>query len=397
MDQKRLAQLGRRQTWLSAQIAEGFTYTPPSQIIGRILLHIREACDEAKETYLPTEILVILYGFGNPAIGCHMDCTKDLLEPDAMITPTKILNELPPGRDVTLAMRVFTTKHWVHAYRLHRMQLDKVKTAHLDVYKQAGEDGTLIKQNFTEEGASVYRHSNAPQILSAQRHYELALWFREGLEEDKDGSPKFKRILQFMDPYPREKGVKCLARVASLAMVVNFRLSMAFLTDNMVAHFNLKRPMQQTCLEWMMFRWLERQDNLTRSDGYSNLFKDLMDIENGAEPPCSGYTRFYLYLRAAHHETYLAEEEVGTHTVEHIDSVLEEIDLVFDYVLDKVQEKILDPCGETIENAKKQYGNPAEGDLSQHVSLWPEGLKRTMQALCDLIYDQCPVGHIQEE
>lgn len=396
MDQKRLAQLGHRQTWLSAQVAEGFTHMAPSEMIGRIRLHIREACDEAKKTHLPTEILVILYGFGNPAISCHMDCTKDLLETEAMITPTNILNELPPGRDVTLAMRVFTTKHWVHAYRLHRMKLDEVKKGYPDVYKTAGEDGTLIKQIFTEEGAFNYRLSNMAKIVSEKRHYELALWFREGLEEDKDGSPKFKRILQFMDPYPREKGVKCLARVASLAMVVNFRLSMAFLTDNMVAHFNLKRPMQQTCLEWMMFRWLKHQDSLTRSDGYSDLFKDLMDIENGAGPPCSGDTRFYLYLRAAHHETYLAEEEVGKHTVEHIESVLEEMELVFDYVLDEVQEKILGPCDETIENAKKQCGNPAEWDLSQHARLWPEGLNRTMKALWDLIYDQCPVGHTQE-
>ncbi|KAK2136273.1 hypothetical protein NOF04DRAFT_1363753 [Fusarium oxysporum II5] len=66
MDMNRLTKLGRRQTWLSPQRAEGFVQTYSSEMIGRILLHIRNACDLAKETYLPTEILVILYGFGNP-------------------------------------------------------------------------------------------------------------------------------------------------------------------------------------------------------------------------------------------------------------------------------------------------------------------------------------------
>ncbi|KAI1047268.1 hypothetical protein LB505_008022 [Fusarium chuoi] len=396
MDQKRLAQLGCRQTWLSAQNAEGFIQMAPSQMIGRILLHIREACDEAKKTHLPTEILVILYGFGNPAIGCHMDCTKDLLETEARITPTNILNELPPGRDVTLAMRVFTTKHWVHAYGLHRMKLDEAKMVYPDVYKKAGEDGTLIKQSFTE-GDFDYRLSNEEKIVSGTRHYEIALWFRNGLEKDTDGTTVVKdRILQFMDPDPRETQLKYMVRVASLATVVSFRLSMAFLTDNMVAHFNLKRPMQQTCLEWMMFRWLKRQENLTRSDGYSNLFKDLMDIENGPGPPCSGYTRFYLYLCVAHYETYLAEEEEGKHTVEHIESVLEEMELVFDYVVDKVQEEILAPCVEAIENAKKQYVNEALWDSEQDPDLWPEGVQRAMQVLVDLMYDQCPVGYTLE-
>ncbi|KAF5649203.1 hypothetical protein F25303_4740 [Fusarium sp. NRRL 25303] len=397
MDQKRLAQLGCRQTWLSAQNAEGFIQMAPSQMIGRILLHIRNACDEAKKTHLPTEILVILYGFGNPAIGCHMDCTKDLLKPGAMITPTNILNALLPGRDVTLAMRVFTTKYWVHAYGLHRMKLDKVKKVYPDVYKKAGEDGTLIKQNFTEEGAFDYRHPNEEKIVSGKRHYELALWFRFGLEKDTDGTTVVEdRILEFMDPYPEETKLRYLVRSAWLATVVNFRLSMAFLTDNMVAHFKLKRPMQQTCLEWEMWWWLERRANLTRSNGYYDLFKDQMDIEDGAELPCSGYTRFYLYLRAAHHETYLAEEEEGRHTVEHIESVLEYMELVFDYVLDKVQEEILDPCDKTIENVKKQYVNEAQWDTTQLPDLWPEGVQRAIRALVDLIYDQCPVGYNQE-
>lgn len=99
-------------------------------MIGRILLHIREACEEAKQTPLPTEILVILYGFGNPAIGCHMDCTKDFLDPDAILTPSMILNELPPDRDATLAMRMFAPRPWVESYRLHRHELDKIKIAY---------------------------------------------------------------------------------------------------------------------------------------------------------------------------------------------------------------------------------------------------------------------------
>ncbi|KAF4498411.1 ORF20 [Fusarium agapanthi] len=135
-------------------------------MIGRILLHIREACDEAKETHLPTEILVILYGFGNPAIGCHMDCTKCFVDPDEIITPTMILNELPPDRDVTLAMRMFTTHPWAHVYTLQGTQLDRVKRVYRDAYRQAGADGTLIKQCFTEEDVLDYRHSKGPELLN---------------------------------------------------------------------------------------------------------------------------------------------------------------------------------------------------------------------------------------
>jgi len=243
--------------------------------------------------------------------------------------------------------------------------------------------------------ASVYPYSNEAQILGEKHHYELALWFREGLEKYTDDNPKFKRILEHMDPYPREKGLNALARLASLAMVVNFRLSMAFLTDNIVAHFNLKRPMQQTCLEWEMFRWLERRENLTRSDEYYDLFKERMDIETRAEPPWSGYTRFCLYLHAAHLETYLAEEEEeeGIHTPEHIERVLDDMERVFDYVLNRVQEEILAPCRETIEYAKKQ----SQWDITTlHPSLYPEDLNRTIFALLNMFCDQFPVGHTRE-
>ncbi|KAF5266705.1 hypothetical protein FOXYS1_2448 [Fusarium oxysporum] len=218
-------------------------------MIGRILLHIREACEEAKQTPLPTEILVILYGFGNPAIGCHMDCTKDFLDPDAILTPSMILNELPPDRDATLAMRMFAPRPW---------------------------------QTFTEEGVLDYRRSKIHEIKFKYRHYELALWLRQG-PKDTDGATIIgDRMLQFMDPYPQETGLQQMSREALLATVVNFRLVMAVSTDNMVAHFKLKRPLDQTCLEWDMPRWPERQSNLTRSNEFYNLFKTEEDIETEA-------------------------------------------------------------------------------------------------------------------
>ncbi|KAM5379202.1 hypothetical protein ACJA88_005762 [Fusarium oxysporum] len=217
-------------------------------MIGRILLHIREACEEAKQTPLPTEILVILYGFGNPAIGCHMDCTKDFLDPDAILTPSMILNELPPDRDATLAMRMFAPRPWT----------------------------------FTEEGVLDYRRSKIHEIKFKYRHYELALWLRQG-PKDTDGATIIgDRMLQFMDPYPQETGLQQMSREALLATVVNFRLVMAVSTDNMVAHFKLNRPLDQTCLEWDMPRWPERQSNLTRSNEFYNLFKTEEDIETEA-------------------------------------------------------------------------------------------------------------------
>ncbi|KAH7180511.1 hypothetical protein DER46DRAFT_668695 [Fusarium sp. MPI-SDFR-AT-0072] len=254
MDMKRVVQLGYRQTWLSAKRAEGFVKTYPSEMIGRILLHIREACEDAKQKPFPTEILVILYGFGNPAIGCHMNCSKDFLDPDAILTPSMILNELPPDGEATLVMRMFAPRPWVESYKLHRHVLDKIKAAYPDVCKQAAADGRLTKQTFTEEGLLDYRRSKIREMLFKYRHYELALWLRQG-PKDTDGTTIIgDRMLQFMDPYPQETRLQTMSREALLATVVNFRLAMAVLTDNMVAQFKLKRPLDQTCLEWDMPR-----------------------------------------------------------------------------------------------------------------------------------------------
>ncbi|KAF5251186.1 hypothetical protein FANTH_3621 [Fusarium anthophilum] len=309
MDQKRLAQLGRRQTWLSPQDAEGFDQTYPSEMIGRILLHIREACDEAKKTNLPTEILVVLYGFGHPAIGCHMNYAKFSTDPDAIITPTMILKELPPDRDITLAMRMFTTRPWAHIYTLQGTQLDGVKRVYRDAYRQAGADGTLIKQSFTEEDVLDYRNSKGPELLNSYHHHELALWIRR-CPKDTDGTAVIEdRISQFTREHPWGSLLQALRKEALLATAVHFRLSMAFLTDNMTAHFKLKRPMDETCLEWNMSRWIERRSNLTRSNKWYELFQKGEEIETRAGLLWSGYTRFCLYLRAAHFETYLAEEE----------------------------------------------------------------------------------------
>nr|CBA35020.1 hypothetical protein [Fusarium musae] len=394
MDQKRLAQLGRHQTWLSPQRADGFVYTYSSEMIGRILLHIREACDKAKETSLPTEILIVLYGLGNPAIGCHMDCTKDFLAPGAIITPTMILNELPPGRDVTLAMRIFSTIPGVHVYSLLGPQLDEHTRAFEDVHKTAAADGTLIKQAFNEGDVMDYRISKEEEILEKHHHYELALWLRQG-PKDTDGTTVVKdRILQFMDPYPGETALQCRARVGLLATIVNFRLSMAILTDNMVAKFELKRPLDQTCLEWEMPRWFELRANLTRSrsNEWYELFKEEEEIETGAGLLWSRYTRFRLYLRAAHFETYLAEEII--HTPENIERVLADIDDFFDYILHQVEESA-SACKAIVEKTKEEYGNESLSEIGQDPSRL-EGLKSTWQELFGMTYDQCLLVYPRE-
>ncbi|KAF5557819.1 ORF20 [Fusarium mexicanum] len=386
MDQKRLAQLGRRQTWLRPQDAEGFDQTYPSEMIGRILLRIREACDEAKKTYLPTEILVILYGLGNPAIGCHMDCTKDFADPDAIITPTMILKELPPDRDVTLAMRMFTTRPWAHIYTLQGTQLDKVKRAYPDAYRQAGADGTLIKQYFTEEDALDYQNSKRPELLTMYYHDELALWIRQ-YPKDTDGTALIEdRISRFMRGHPGEPLLQTMRKQAMLATAVHFRLSMAFLTDNMTAHFKLKRPMDETCLEWNMSRWIERRSNLTRSNKWYELFKKAKEIETGAGLLWSGYTRFCLYLRAAHFETYLAEEELK-YTPGSINMVLADLERFFKYILNEA-ERMASVCKGIVDESI-QYGDETlREDMPRERY---ESLKRIMWHLSDIIYEQCAV------
>ncbi|KAF4956596.1 hypothetical protein FGADI_3748 [Fusarium gaditjirri] len=387
MDMNRLAGLGYSQTWLSPQSAEGFVQTYSSEMVGRILLHIRNACDDANKRTLPSEILVILYGFGNPAIGCHMDCTKDFLDPDAILTPSMILNQLMPDREATLVMRMFAPMLWVESYRLHRQMLDKIKKAYPTVCKRAAAQGELKRQYFTEHGLMDYRHSKMSELLFSYRHYEFALWLRKGLK-DTDGTTVIRdRMLKFMDPYPQETKLQKMSREALLSTVVNFRLAMAVLTDNLVAHFRLKRPMEQTCLEWDMRWWLQRQSNLTRSQKFYDLFKIYEETETEAGLLWCGYTRFRLYLRAAHYETYLAEEK-NTYTRRSIEAVLVDIENVFDHILNKVEESA-SVCKKTVDEAREKYGD--EDQWSDMPKERYESLKKVYLQLYDMAYDGYPV------
>lgn len=240
----------------------------------------------------------------------------------------------------------------------------------------------MAKQTFTEEGVLDYRRSKIHEIKFKYRHYELALWLRQG-PKDTDGATIIgDRMLQFMDPYPQETGLQQMSREALLATVVNFRLVMAVSTDNMVAHFKLKRPLDQTCLEWDMPRWPERQSNLTRSNEFYNLFKTEEDIETEAGLLWSRYTRFRLYLRAAHYETYVAEEIIST--PRNISNVLVVIERVFDYILDRV-EKSASVCKKTVDEAKQEYGDEVLSRSMPRERF--ESLQNMIQQLYDVVYD----------
>lgn len=240
----------------------------------------------------------------------------------------------------------------------------------------------MAKQTFTEEGVLDHRRSKTHEIKFKYRHYELALWLGQG-PKDTDGATIIgDRMLQFMGPYPQETGLQQMSREALLATVVNFRLAMAVSTDNMVAHFKLKRPLDQTCLEWDMPRWPERQSNLTRSNEFYNLFKTEEDIETEAGLLWSRYTRFRLYLRAAHYETYVAEEIIST--PRNISNVLVDIERVFDYILDRV-EKSASVCKKTVDEAKQEYGDEVLSRSMPRERF--ESLQNMIQQLYDVVYD----------
>ncbi|KAF5629533.1 ORF20 [Fusarium sp. NRRL 52700] len=251
-----------------------------------------------------------------------------------------------------------------------------------DVYKQAGVDGTLIKQYFTEEDVLYYRRSRISEMRNKYRHYELARWIRQ-CPKDTDGTTVIEdRISQFMEASPWDTRLELVKKGALLATAVHFRLSMAFLTDNMTAHFKLKRPMDETCLEWNMTRWLERRDSLTRPNKHFDLFKKEKEIETGAGLLWSGYTRFRLYLRAAHFETYLAGQEIE-YTPESIERILEYIEFFFDLILNKV-EKMASACKKIVDEAEQVDGGDAES-------------RRTTQQLLDMTFDQCAVVPPRED
>ncbi|KAF4343068.1 ORF20 [Fusarium beomiforme] len=108
--------LGYHHTWLSVMPTDGFLQVRETEIIGRVLQSIDYACRIAKLRPLPTQILVILYGLGNPSLGCYMDYSKGYLEPGAMLTPSMILAALPTDGEVTLVMRTLVPEAWKHRY-----------------------------------------------------------------------------------------------------------------------------------------------------------------------------------------------------------------------------------------------------------------------------------------
>ncbi|KAJ4283931.1 hypothetical protein NW764_001488 [Fusarium oxysporum] len=131
----------------------------------------------------------------------------------------------------------------------------------------------------------------------------------------------------------------------------------------MVAHFKLKRPLDQTCLEWDMPRWPERQSNLTRSNEFYNLFKTEEDIETEAG--------------------LLWTEEIIS-TPRNISNVLVDIERVFYYILDRV-EKSASVCKKTVDEAKQEYRDEVLSRSMPRERF--ESLQNMIQQLYDVVYD----------
>jgi hypothetical protein len=178
-------ELGCHQSWISVLPKEGFLQTHPSDMIDRILEHILDACDLARQKPLPSPILVILYGPGNPALGCYMNCSKSFHDPAAVLTPSRILQALPRDCEVTLAMRMTVPLFWGRRYAFNTDILDTADTP-LDIVKVAAADGRLTKQAFPREDEIWSYRFFVNELHSMHRHHELALLLQQ-YPQDTDG------------------------------------------------------------------------------------------------------------------------------------------------------------------------------------------------------------------
>jgi t-SNARE complex subunit (syntaxin) len=102
----------------------------------------------------------------------------------------------------------------------------------------------------------------------------------------------------------------------------------------------------------------------------------------------SRYTRFRLYLRAAHSETNLAEEEIR-HTPENIERVLADIEDFFDSILHQIEESA-SACKAIVEKMEEEYGNESPEQIAEDPNRF-EDLKNTLELLFPMTYDQYPV------
>ncbi|KAF4448715.1 ORF20 protein [Fusarium austroafricanum] len=306
LDCQRAKGLGSRQVWYSATPGdEGFIHSHPQMIITNVLKSISQAAEMQKTDLRPSQILVILYGLGNPSVGCYMDYTKLYTDRRAILTPTMIASAFSRHREVTLVMRTYVPMPWVNCLGNLRDILQE-KELGGDKFAAYTNNGQLVRQRFREPSDIQSYRAGSTNLQHYSTEFDLAAMLTI-CPRDSNGKVLINLIgdlgNEIYSKLGKEEELVSLTRGCTFASLIHFRMALAIFTDNLAAKFNLIRPFGQTCLDWQMAEWFVHRAPLTGyEDSYNEAFNEARDVE--VRYTSSGLCRCSMYIRAAFFETF---------------------------------------------------------------------------------------------
>ncbi|KAJ4263594.1 hypothetical protein NW762_006415 [Fusarium torreyae] len=242
----------------------------------------------------PSQILLQLFGHGSPSLGCYMDYNKSIMDPKAILTPTKILEAMDPEAHIIVVMNPFINNAWFTCKsNLGRMLADN------GTYTAAGAPGSI------PHGLSmqIFTPQHTPQFAHRTQRV-LARMLRNVCPRDSDGFFTTECLFKDLgEAWVDVTDQNVLNQEPLLAAVMQYRLHLSDFSDELVTKFKLTRPFGQTCLWWDMDRWPKKRPNIL---GNPNEYFDTLSemIEKEVKTKCSGFARCSLYWQAAFRETY---------------------------------------------------------------------------------------------
>ncbi|KAF4970884.1 hypothetical protein FSARC_2154 [Fusarium sarcochroum] len=275
-----------------------YSLSPTSEVIDRVLGHIRVATQISKSTNPPAQILLLLFGHGSPSLGCYMDYDKSIKDPEAILTPTKILAAMESEAHITLFINTFAKTRWFRC-RSHTNEI-------------LADGGTCTAAGVPESIPQIPRN----RFITPQPTNQFACRTQRTLARmllktcPRDSGGLFTTNCFFKDlgeDWINIADQSVLNREAQLEAIMQYRLHLSAFSDDLVTKFELTRPFKQTCLSWDMIKWpRKRPGKRHHIMGDPNEYFEVLGevIEEEVETKSSGYARCSLYWHAAFCETY---------------------------------------------------------------------------------------------
>ncbi|KAM0551777.1 hypothetical protein ACHAPJ_008346 [Fusarium lateritium] len=277
-----------------AEEIASYSKSPTSEIIHTVLEQITDASRLARGMNPPSQIILLLFGHGSPSLGCYMDYDKSIIDPEAILTPTKILEAMDPEAHITLVMNPYTDSAWSTCRNnLERMLADG------GTYNTAGVPGSIPHRL----SAQWDTPQSTPQFARRTQRV-LARMLRNTCPRDSGSSFTTESLFEDLSAaWVNVADWSVLNQEPFLAAMMQYRLHLSAFSDELVTRFRLIRPFGQTCLSWDMDRWPKKRPELL---GDPNEYFDALGemTEQEVRMKNSGFARCTLYWKAAFRETY---------------------------------------------------------------------------------------------